>query len=152
MFSSKTKAWKTPWKRAEKTLCNEQQGRIHGQHQLRTGGQGRKCAFSHFSTHVHWRMDQPTDGPTDKGSYRVACPQLKMWWTDQPIDRHGKLESRGTATKKWLCGRQTDRKKGPIELSTHKRKKEMIWKMIKWKKKMKEKDKNWGGYMARTGR
>ena len=27
----------------------EEQGRIHG-HQLRTGGQGRKCAFSHFST------------------------------------------------------------------------------------------------------
>ena len=25
------------------------QGRIHG-HQLRTGGQGRKCEFSHFST------------------------------------------------------------------------------------------------------
>ena len=27
----------------------EKQGRIHG-HQLRTGGQGRKCAFSHFLT------------------------------------------------------------------------------------------------------
>ena len=24
------------------------------------------------------RMDGPTDGRTDKGSYRVACPQLKM--------------------------------------------------------------------------
>ena len=56
------------------------QGRIHG-HQLRTGGQGRKCAFSQFST--RWlRTDRRTDGPTDrrtdKASYRVACPQLKM--------------------------------------------------------------------------
>ena len=30
------------------TLLHKQ-GWIHG-HQLRTGGQGRKCAFSHFST------------------------------------------------------------------------------------------------------
>ena len=38
----------------------EEQGRIHG-HQLRMGGQGRKCAFSHFST--RWlRTDQQTDG------------------------------------------------------------------------------------------
>ena len=29
----------------------EEQGRIHS-HQLRMGGQGRKCAFSHFSTRV----------------------------------------------------------------------------------------------------
>ena len=28
----------------------EEQGRIHGQYQSRTGGQGRKCVFSHFST------------------------------------------------------------------------------------------------------
>ena len=53
---------------------------IHG-HQLRTGGQGRICAFSHFSTRVHGPTDQPTDRPTDgrtdKASYRVACPQLK---------------------------------------------------------------------------
>ena len=55
----------------------EEQGRIHGQHQLRTGGQGRKCAFSHFSTRVHGPTDRRTDGQTDKGSYRVACPQLK---------------------------------------------------------------------------
>ena len=32
----------TPW-------SSVKQGRIHG-HQLRTGGQGSKCAFSHFST------------------------------------------------------------------------------------------------------
>ena len=54
--------------------CREQ-GRIHG-HQLRTGGQGRKCAFYHFSTRS-LRTDGPTDGPTDKASYRVACPQPK---------------------------------------------------------------------------
>ena len=35
-------------------------GRIHG-HQLRTGGQGRKCAFSHFSN-----RSLRTDGPTDR--------------------------------------------------------------------------------------
>ena len=34
------------------------QGRIHG-HQLQTGGQGRKCAFSHFSTRVHGPTDRP---------------------------------------------------------------------------------------------
>ena len=51
------------------------QGRIHG-HQWQTGGQGRKGAFSHFST--RWlRTDGPTDRRTDKASYRVACPQLK---------------------------------------------------------------------------
>ena len=30
----------------------EKQGRIHV-HQLRTGGQGRKCAVFHFSTRAH---------------------------------------------------------------------------------------------------
>ena len=54
-----------------------EQGWIHG-HQLRTGGQERKCAFSHFLTQSPWRTDGPTDGWTDKASYRVACPQLKM--------------------------------------------------------------------------
>ena len=33
-----------------KNLINPKQGRIHGQYQSRTGGQGRKCAFSHFPT------------------------------------------------------------------------------------------------------
>ena len=37
----------------------KEQGRIHG-YQLRTGGQGRKCAFFHFSTRWLW-----TDGPTN---------------------------------------------------------------------------------------
>ena len=35
-----------------------EQGRIHG-HQLRTGGQGRKCAFSLFSTRAHQRTNGP---------------------------------------------------------------------------------------------
>ena len=36
-------------------------------------GQGRKCMFSHFSTHAHG----PMDGRMGKGLYRVACLQLK---------------------------------------------------------------------------
>ena len=40
-----------------------QQGRIHG-HQLRTGGQGRICAFSHFSTRAYGRTNGPTDQRT----------------------------------------------------------------------------------------
>ena len=35
---------------------------------LRTGGQGQKCTFSHFSTRSP-RTDQPTNGRTDKASY-----------------------------------------------------------------------------------
>ena len=49
------------------------QGRIHGQYQSRTGGQERKCMFSHFRT----RSPLRTDGRTDKASYRVASPRLK---------------------------------------------------------------------------
>ena len=44
------------------------QDRILG-HQLRTGGQGRKCANSHFST----RADGPMDGPTDGQSLLLNC-------------------------------------------------------------------------------
>ena len=40
------------------------QGRLHGQYQSRTGGQGRKGAFSHFPTRSP-RTDGPTDGRTD---------------------------------------------------------------------------------------
>ena len=52
------------WAKKRKTKMGkrEEQGRIHG-HQLRTGGQGRKCVFSHFST--RWlRTDRRTDGRT----------------------------------------------------------------------------------------
>ena len=47
---------------------------------LRMGGQGRKCAFSHFparSLRMDGQTDGRTDGRTDKAFYRVACPQLK---------------------------------------------------------------------------
>ena len=40
------------------------QGWIHGQYQSRTGGQGRKCAFSHFPTRLP-RTNQPTNQPTN---------------------------------------------------------------------------------------
>ena len=55
----------------------KEQGRKHGQNQLRTGGQGRKCAYSHFLTRANGRTDGRADGRMDKNSYRVACPQLK---------------------------------------------------------------------------
>ena len=41
------------------------QGRIHGQYQLRTGGQGRKCVFSHFSTCAHGPTEGWINGPMD---------------------------------------------------------------------------------------
>ena len=37
-----------------------------------------KRSFPHFSTHVHGPTDRRTDQRTDRGSYRVACLQLKM--------------------------------------------------------------------------
>ena len=53
------------------------QGRIHGQYQSRTDGQGRKCVFSHFLNSIT-PTDQRTDRRTDEASYRVASPRLKM--------------------------------------------------------------------------
>ena len=47
----------------------EQQGRIHGQYQLLTGGQGRRCAFSHFSTRAY----RPTDWRKDGQSLLKSC-------------------------------------------------------------------------------
>ena len=41
------------------------------------GWAGAECAFSHISTRAYRRTDGRTDGRTDKGSYRVACLQLK---------------------------------------------------------------------------
>ena len=42
--------------KGEEKEIEKEQGRIHG-HQLRTGGQERKCAFSHFLTRAHRRTD-----------------------------------------------------------------------------------------------
>ena len=58
---------------------DRKQGQIHG-HQLRMGGQGWKCAFSHFSTQA-WRTNRRTNQPTDGWTkpLRVACPQLNMF-------------------------------------------------------------------------
>ena len=55
---------KTKRKRKENDVKQQKQGRIHG-HQLRTGGQERKCAFSHISTRAHQRTNGPTDRRTD---------------------------------------------------------------------------------------
>ena len=43
----------------KKEKKGEEQGRIHGQYQSQTGGQGRKCASSLVLT------DGPTNGRTD---------------------------------------------------------------------------------------
>ena len=46
---------------------------------MRTGGQGRICAFSHFSTRVHGPTDrptnQPTNRPTDIAGYKLTRTQ-----------------------------------------------------------------------------
>ena len=71
----------------------EEQGRMHGQHQLRTGGQGRKCKFSHFSTRVHgWtdrrtnqQPDGPRDGPMDIGFYRVVLSATRKLWKQRKV-------------------------------------------------------------------
>ena len=46
-------------------------------------GRGGNACFHTFQLN-HYR---PTDGPTDKASYRVACPQLKM--IERPLDIAG---------------------------------------------------------------
>ena len=73
-----------------KTFCHKvfccsvvQQGRIHG-HQLRTGGQGRKCAFSNFSTRslrTNGPTDRPTYGPTDGQSLLKITLTFEDWIT-----------------------------------------------------------------------
>ena len=106
-----------------RVVCSQKQGRIHG-HQLRTGGQGWKYAFSHFSTRA-WRTDrptdQPTDGRTDKASSRVAGPQLKSKsvtnrLTDRPTDRptNGRMDKAGcrvACTRLKRHKREKERKK-----------------------------------------
>ena len=51
-----------------------EQGRIHGHTSCGRVGRGGNARFYTFRL-VH--TDGRTDGWTDKGSYRVACPQLK---------------------------------------------------------------------------
>ena len=65
-----------------------QQGRIHGQNQSRTGGQGRECAFSHYVIVFNLSV---TDQRTDKASYRVACPRLKR---GMPFKRQSSIDLR----------------------------------------------------------
>ena len=78
---------------------NEKQGRIHGQYQLRTGGQGQKCAFSHFSTRAHG-PDRWMDGRTDKTSYGVACSQLKTYF-DSSLFRLPSIPRGGRGSPFW---------------------------------------------------
>ena len=96
--------------------CLDKQGRIHG-HQLRTGGQGQKCAFSHFSTRA-WRTNRRTDGPTDrrtdKASYRVACPQLKK--------RHRKGVTKRHVNAHTATGRDIKQRKRPRHGKSRKQK------------------------------
>ena len=53
------------------------QGRIHGQYQLRVGRGGNARFYTFRLVFTDRPTDGPTNGRTDKGSYRVACPQLK---------------------------------------------------------------------------
>ena len=46
-----------------------------------------KRSFPHFSTRAYGPTDRPTNGRTDKASYRVACPQLKRILTYTPLTR-----------------------------------------------------------------
>ena len=65
----------------------KEQGRIHG-HQLRTAGQGRKCAFSHFSTRSPLRTDQWTDGQSLLLSC-VSATKKKFQWNPALTDFRG---------------------------------------------------------------
>ena len=63
----------------KKKSNEEKQGRIQGR-QLRTGWAGAEMRVFKLFDSCAWtdqRMDQLTNGRRDKGSYRVACPQLK---------------------------------------------------------------------------
>ena len=65
--------WLAPFER--------EQGRIDGQYQLRTGWQGRKCAFSHFPTRSPWRTNWRTDRRTDRRTNRRTDQQRTDGWT-----------------------------------------------------------------------
>ena len=55
----------------------KKRGRIHGQYQSRTSGQGRKCTFFHFSTRAHGPSDGRTDGQTGQKD-KASSPRLKI--------------------------------------------------------------------------
>ena len=55
----------------------KKQGRIHS-HQLRMGGQERKCAFSHISTRAHPRTNGPTDGRMDGRTDGRTKPLIEL--------------------------------------------------------------------------
>ena len=59
----------------------QKQGRIHG-HRLRTGGQGRKCAFSHFSTRSPLRTNQRTEFDLFTRNGSIPSGSLKEVLTD----------------------------------------------------------------------
>ena len=56
------------------------QGRIHGNPVADrwAGAEMRVLTLFDSCSRTNGPMDQRTDGRTDKASYRVACPQLKM--------------------------------------------------------------------------
>ena len=67
----------------------KEQDRIHG-HQLRTGGQERKCAFSHFSTRAHRRTDGRTDGQSLLQSCVSATKKVEnCLWRGARLNRTG---------------------------------------------------------------
>ena len=58
----------------------EKQGRIHGQYQLRTGGQGRNASFHTFQLDHHdRRTDQRPDGRTDGRTKPLIELRVRNW-------------------------------------------------------------------------
>ena len=67
------------WKEVATCENQQKQGRIHGQNQSRTGGQGRECAFSHFAIVFNSSVtDQPTDQRTDRRTDGRTKPLIEM--------------------------------------------------------------------------
>ena len=107
VFSVRQLQWKKKLKSIARFLFEEmgqaeQQGWIHGQYQLLTGGQGRKCVFFHFSICAY----RPTDWRTDRQSL------LKSWvsaakkeggkWKKRKIERKNDGQMEGwTNTARW---------------------------------------------------
>ena len=70
---------------------------MHGQYQLRTGGQGRKFAFSHFSTRVHGQTDGQTEGRTNR---RTTTDGYMEGHKDKHMD--GQKCTYGRMEKGWM--------------------------------------------------